>query len=68
MVVGSTGADGHLRGHVKDGHSGTGHPHRSATGDDLRQYREEHWEQDLQRAFDAGKRMAEKILCSNHQK
>ena len=26
-----------------------------------RQYREEHWEQDLQRAFDAGKRMAEKI-------
>ena len=27
-----------------------------------RQYREEHWEQDLQRAFDAGKRMAEKIL------
>lgn len=24
-------------------------------------YREEHWEQDLQRAFDAGKRMAEKI-------
>ena len=27
-----------------------------------RQYREEHWEQDLQRAFDAGKRMAEKIV------
>ncbi len=27
-----------------------------------RQYREEHWEQDLQRAFDAGRRMAEKIL------
>jgi hypothetical protein len=26
-----------------------------------RQYREEHWEQDLQRAFDAGRRMAEKI-------
>jgi len=26
-----------------------------------RQYREEHWEQDLQRAYDAGKRMAEKI-------
>jgi len=26
-----------------------------------RKYREEHWEQDLQRAFDAGKRMAEKI-------
>ena len=27
-----------------------------------RKYREEHWEQDLQRAFDAGRRMAEKIL------
>ncbi len=27
-----------------------------------RQYREEHWEQDLQRAYDAGRRMAEKIL------
>jgi len=27
-----------------------------------RQYREEHWEQDLHRAFDAGRRMAEKIL------
>ena len=27
-----------------------------------RQYREEHWEEDLQRAFDAGKRMAESIL------
>lgn len=27
-----------------------------------RQYREEHWEHDLQRAFDAGRRMAEKIM------
>jgi len=27
-----------------------------------RQWRDEHWEQDLQKAFDAGKRMAEKIL------
>ncbi|MBQ7414752.1 MAG: flavodoxin family protein [Prevotella sp.] len=27
-----------------------------------RQYREEHWEQDLQRAYDAGKRMAAKLL------
>ena len=27
-----------------------------------RQYRDEHWEQDMQHAFDAGKRMAEKIL------
>lgn len=27
-----------------------------------RQYREEHWEQDLQRAYDAGKRMATKLL------
>ena len=26
-----------------------------------RQYRDEHWEQDLQKAYDAGKRMAEKI-------
>ena len=26
-----------------------------------RQYREEHWEQDLQHAFDAGKHMAEQI-------
>ena len=26
-----------------------------------RQYREEHWEQDLQKAYDAGKQMAEKI-------
>mgnify|MGYP003399060107 CR=1 FL=1 len=25
-----------------------------------RKYREEHWEEDLQKAFDAGKRMAEK--------
>ena len=28
-----------------------------------RKYREEHWEDDLQRAFDAGRRMAEKV-CS----
>lgn len=28
---------------------------------DKRQYREEHWEEDLQKAFDAGKRMAENI-------
>ena len=27
-----------------------------------RQYRDEHWEQDLQRAFDAGRRMAERVL------
>ena len=27
-----------------------------------RMYREEHWEEDLQKAFDAGKRMAETIL------
>ena len=27
-----------------------------------RQWRDEHWEQDLQAAFDAGKRMVEKIL------
>ncbi len=27
-----------------------------------RKYREEHWEDDLQKAFDAGKRMAESIL------
>ena len=27
-----------------------------------RQYREEHWEQDLQKAYEAGKRMAEAIL------
>lgn len=27
-----------------------------------RQWRDEHWEQDLQKAFDAGKQMAEKIL------
>ena len=27
-----------------------------------RQWRGEHWEQDLQKAFDAGKRMAEKIM------
>ena len=26
-----------------------------------RQYRDEHWEQDLQKAYDAGKRMAEKM-------
>lgn len=29
-----------------------------------RRYREEHWEEDLQKAFDAGKRMAEAILAS----
>ena len=28
-----------------------------------RQWRNEHWEQDLQKAFDAGKQMAEKILA-----
>ncbi|MBR1558129.1 MAG: flavodoxin family protein [Prevotella sp.] len=28
-----------------------------------RQYRDEHWEEDLQKAFDAGKRMAESILA-----
>ena len=28
-----------------------------------RQWRDEHWEQDLQKAFDAGKQMAEKILA-----
>ena len=28
-----------------------------------RQWRDEHWEQDLQKAFDAGKLMAEKILA-----
>ena len=27
-----------------------------------RKYRDEHWEQDLQKAFDAGKKIAEKIL------
>jgi hypothetical protein len=27
-----------------------------------RKYREEHWEEDLQKAFDAGRRMAEKII------
>ena len=27
-----------------------------------RKYRDEHWEQDLQNAFDAGKKMAEKII------
>ena len=31
-----------------------------------RQYRDEHWEQDLQRAFDAGRRMAEGILKSHN--
>ena len=29
-----------------------------------RQYRDEHWEQDLQRAYDAGRSMAENILKS----
>ena len=28
-----------------------------------RQYRDEHWEEDLQKAFDAGRRMAEQILA-----
>ncbi|MBQ8485943.1 MAG: flavodoxin family protein [Bacteroidaceae bacterium] len=28
---------------------------------DKRQYREEHWEEDLQKAYDAGKRMAERL-------
>ena len=28
-----------------------------------RQWRDEHWEQDLQKAFDAGKQMAEKIMA-----
>ena len=28
-----------------------------------RQWRDDYWEQDLQKAFDAGKRMAEKILA-----
>ena len=27
-----------------------------------RKYRDEHWEKDLQNAFNAGKKMAEKIL------
>ena len=27
-----------------------------------RKYREEHWEEDLQKAFDAGRRMAETII------
>ena len=30
---------------------------------DKRKYREEHWEEDLQKAFDAGKRMAESIMA-----
>ena len=29
-----------------------------------RKYRDEHWEEDLQKAFDAGKRMAETIINS----
>ena len=29
-----------------------------------RQYRDEHWEQDLQRAYDAGRRMPQKIVAS----
>jgi hypothetical protein len=28
-----------------------------------RQWRDEHWEQDLQKAYDAGKQMAEKIMA-----
>ncbi|MBR3454626.1 MAG: flavodoxin family protein [Bacteroidaceae bacterium] len=31
--------------------------------EDKRKYRDEHWEQDLQQAYDAGKRMAETILA-----
>ena len=27
-----------------------------------RQYRDEHWEEDLQKAFDAGKRMAQAVV------
>ena len=34
----------------------------SFTEEAKRQYRDEHWEQDLQKAFDAGRRMAESIL------
>ena len=30
-----------------------------------RQYRDEHWEEDLQRAFAAGKRMAEELKVEN---
>ena len=30
-----------------------------------RQYRDEHWEQDLQSAYDAGRRMAEKVTHAN---
>ena len=29
------------------------------------EYREQHWEQDLQKAYEAGKRMAQKICASN---
>ena len=35
----------------------------SFSEDAKRQWRDEHWEQDLQKAFDAGKQMAEKILA-----
>ncbi len=35
---------------------------RSFSEPDKRQYREAHWEEDLQKAFDAGKRMAEHII------
>ena len=30
-----------------------------------RRYRDEHWEEDLQRAFEAGKRMAEELKVEN---
>lgn len=34
----------------------------SVSNETKRQYREEHWEEDLQKAFDAGKRMAKTII------
>ena len=35
--------------------------HHHSPEEKKRQYRDEHWEEDLQKAFDAGKRMAESI-------
>ena len=35
---------------------------RGSSEPDKRKYREEHWEEDLQKAFDAGQRMAESIM------
>ena len=35
---------------------------RGVSEPDKRKYREEHWEEDLQKAFDAGQRMAESIM------